>query len=111
VSNNIESLPETISNLKSLKTLDLRNNNLQILPRSLFNLQELQELDLRNNKFETIPGPIWKLKGIKQYFLKLDGNPLDVKSRRIIAGGLETIQKFSRERDKLKGLLENLDER
>ena len=91
--------------------MDLRNNEIHSLPNSLFNLQGLQELDLRYNKFETIPGSIWKLKGIKQYFLKLDGNPLDVKSRSVIVGGLETIQKFSRERDKLKGLLEDNEQR
>lgn len=104
VSNQLNSLPESIGDLKQLQILDLRQNKLSSLPESTKNLQKLQELDLRYNQFKAIPSAIQNL-NLKQYFLKLDENPLDMKATQATVGGIKAIQEFLRNKDKLKRLL------
>ena len=42
---------------------------------------------------------------LKQYFLKLDENPLDMKATQATVGGIKAIEEFLRNKDKLKRLL------
>jgi Leucine-rich repeat (LRR) protein len=67
-------LPESIVQLKYLKTLDLRNNNLTELPDSIGNLEFLEELILHDNALKSIPESIGNLKSL--ILLHLDNNSL-----------------------------------
>ena len=67
-------LPESISQLKFLQTLDLRNNNLTELPESIGNLEFLEELILHDNALKFIPKSIGNLKNLG--LLHLDNNEL-----------------------------------
>lgn len=48
-SNGLETIPESIEELKHIKLLDLKDNDIQTLPDSLWKLGSLEVLDLRNN--------------------------------------------------------------
>jgi Leucine-rich repeat (LRR) protein len=67
-------LPESISQLKFLQTLDLRNNNLTELPESIGKLEFLEELILHDNALKSIPESIGNLKNLG--LLHLDNNNL-----------------------------------
>ena len=105
VDNQLLTLPTSIGNLKSLRILDLRNNQLTSLPNSIGNLQSLEELDLRHNEFITIPTIIRKLKNVRQYFLKLEGNPFNIQSARMISKDVKSIREFLKMKDKLKDIV------
>lgn len=62
-------LPNSISNLKSLKKLYVGQNKLTILPDSIIQLTSLQILDFRNNKLKTLPQAIGNLKSLKKLYL------------------------------------------
>lgn len=53
--NPIETLPDTIGNLISLKYIYVQNTRLKSLPPSIANLTGLIELDVRGNQLRTIP--------------------------------------------------------
>ena len=53
--NHITSLPSTFTSLPSLKNLYISNNQLQVLPDDFGNLQELKILDLGYNYIPSIP--------------------------------------------------------
>jgi len=67
-------LPESISQLKFLQILDLRNNNLTELPESIGNLEFLEELILHDNALKSVPESIGNLKNL--VVLHLDNNEL-----------------------------------
>ncbi|MHA2007379.1 MAG: leucine-rich repeat domain-containing protein [Promethearchaeota archaeon] len=71
---NLNYLPESISQLKLLQTLDLRNNNLTKLPESIGILEFLEELILHDNALKSIPESIGNLKNLG--ILHLDNNEL-----------------------------------
>lgn len=70
----LKTLPESIGNLTSLRTLFLRNHHLITIPESIGNLTSLEYLSFRSNKLETIPESIGNLKFLK--YLVLGNNPL-----------------------------------
>jgi Leucine-rich repeat (LRR) protein len=49
--NALRYLPDSIGNLKNLKTLNVSNNELRELPDTIGNLENLTSLDLSNNKY------------------------------------------------------------
>jgi len=53
--NDLDCIPEEISQLKKLKCLDIRNNHLSSLPDSVMNIHGLTKLYLGNNIFTAIP--------------------------------------------------------
>jgi Leucine-rich repeat (LRR) protein len=57
---NLDKVPEEITQMPNLIRLELRGNNLQDLP-SLCGLDKLSILDLRNNRFHTFPSAIYQL--------------------------------------------------
>lgn len=71
-----ESLPESVSNLKKLKYLNLSCNELKILPTSIDELSQLKFLDLGWNKFQSIPSFLAKVKSVKNFRLDLDHNEI-----------------------------------
>ncbi|MHA1728757.1 MAG: leucine-rich repeat domain-containing protein, partial [Promethearchaeota archaeon] len=58
--NDLETLPESITKLTSLKELNLGHNKLITLPESIGNLTSLKELNLGHNKITTLPESIEK---------------------------------------------------
>src|SRR5690606_16557512 len=62
--NNLNTLPESIGNLKALKEIKLYNNNLNTLPESIGNLKALKKLDISNNNLSILPDSIAKLKAL-----------------------------------------------
>ncbi len=70
----LKTLPESIGNLTSLRSLSLRDNNLITIPDSIGNLTSLEYINFRSNRLETIPESIGNLKFLK--YLVLRNNPL-----------------------------------
>ena len=54
--NQLTTLPESLGQLSQLQTLDLGSNQLTTLPESLGQLSQLQSLDLYGNQLTTLPG-------------------------------------------------------
>lgn len=67
--NKLNTLPESIGNLINLISLDLENNSLITLPESLVNLPKLKTLDLTNNKLIKLPNQMTKLTSLKNLFV------------------------------------------
>ncbi len=61
----LTTLPESISNLKSLITLDLSYNKFTTLPEVITKLISLQILDLGTNNLSTLPESIGNLKSLQ----------------------------------------------
>ena len=70
----IDSLPDSIGNLKNLKTLVVNNTELSSLPYSIGNLKNLQTLDVSDNKLSSLPDSIGNLKHLQK--LNLSDNEL-----------------------------------
>ncbi len=67
--NEIEFIPEAISELRNLRTLSIFGNNLSSLPDSISELQKLEALNLGANNFTTIPDAIFKLKNLSMLWI------------------------------------------
>jgi hypothetical protein len=72
--NELKGLPESIVQLKNLRTLNLFSNKLSTLPPSLCNLKKLEKLYLPYNNVASIPDCIFSMPELKD--LNLYGNPL-----------------------------------
>ena len=68
----LSTLPESVTQLQSLKELQLWGNGLSTLPESIGNLTSLQGLNLGGNKFTTLPKSITQLKSL--IWLSFDNN-------------------------------------
>ena len=69
--NNINEIPDSLSNLSSLGDLSLKNNSIKEIPHSLRKLTSLTHLYLNNNEIEELPKFI---KSMKIAVLELRGN-------------------------------------
>ena len=56
--NQLESLPDTLSELTRLTRLNLGHNRLTALPGAVYSLKELQVLQMNNNQIESIDDKI-----------------------------------------------------
>ena len=56
--NQLSSLPPSISSLKFLKTVDLSNNWFKTFPIQLCHLKSLNSLDLSSNKLTSLPDEV-----------------------------------------------------
>lgn len=72
--NELETLPESISNLTSLEKLNLSRNNLITLPEAIGNLTSLKILNIGNNKLKRLPEAITELNSLQE--LRLEYNNL-----------------------------------
>ena len=73
--NQLETLPTEISQLTSLRRLDLTNNQLKELPTALFQLQRtITTLYLKGNQLEELPSEIFRLTALEE--LDLSNNQL-----------------------------------
>lgn len=106
----IERLPSTFGQLQKLKQLDLSSTNLKEFPKQVLEIGGLESLNLSNNTIETIPDDIAKLKKLK--VLKIDN--AGIKFIPYTIGQLDSLEElhlynnFINEIPKEIGLLENL---
>lgn len=70
----LKTLPDSISELDSLKELILWNIGLDILPKSIEKLNELKKLSIGSNSLKKMPGFMWNLKALE--ILDLSDNSL-----------------------------------
>ncbi|MGB0839488.1 MAG: COR domain-containing protein [Chitinophagales bacterium] len=73
-SNEIQELPDALTELAHLESLDLSNNSLTALPSQVTQLSGLKILDLRSNKLKQLPESIGLLSKLER--LGLRGNQL-----------------------------------
>jgi len=57
--NSIDSIPESLGDLKWLEILSCTNNRLRTLPSTIGRLQQLHTLDAHNNSLTELPQSIW----------------------------------------------------
>ena len=113
LNNQLETLPDSIGNLKNLEYLDLYNNKLASLPDSIGNLTNLEYLGLYSNKLETLPDSIGNLKNLGR--LGLSFNRLAILPDSI--GNLTNLKRLAlnfnpisdEEKVRIKKLLPNTD--
>jgi hypothetical protein len=74
--NKLTSIPDSIGDLKNLRSLNLGANNIEKLPESIGELTNLSNLYLSWNKLETLPESIGNLTNLK--ILDLDNNQLRI---------------------------------
>ena len=77
----VDSLPDEIENLKSLKVLALGVNNLKSLPNSIIHLDSLSVIDLSNNSFNAIPGELSEMKNLRKADLSNRHYTFEIQSR------------------------------
>ncbi|ERE89671.1 leucine-rich repeat and death domain-containing protein 1 [Cricetulus griseus] len=75
ISNNaIKEIPRNIGELRYLVSLHAYNNQISSLPPSFLSLKVLQHLDLRGNNLTALPSAIYSLMSLKE--INFDDNPL-----------------------------------
>ena len=62
----LSELPDTISELLNLETLDLRGNRLRSLPDHIGTLESLEELELTSNQLEELPASLGRLRQLRR---------------------------------------------
>jgi Leucine-rich repeat (LRR) protein len=72
--NRLTALPESFAQLNRLQSLNLTNNQLTALPDSLTQLNQLQSLNLANNQLMALPDSLGQLSHLQ--WLNLNGNRL-----------------------------------
>ena len=75
IDNQIEFIPESISNLKKLECLDLRKNRLSTLNTSIGEMKSLKQLFLGHNLLSFLPSQLGALESTLE-MIDLYGNPL-----------------------------------
>lgn len=68
--NQLQTLPESIGNLKSLEALTLDNNQLSSLPESIGNLKWLKSLYLSDNQLSSLPESTTELRSLQTLWLE-----------------------------------------
>ena len=76
--NQLESLPDTLSDLTRLTRLNLGHNRLTDLPRAIYSLKELQVLQMNNNQIEIVDEKICEVNMLNN--LNLAHNKIKVKN-------------------------------
>ncbi|MFX1257116.1 MAG: protein kinase [Promethearchaeota archaeon] len=102
---NLNKLPESIGNLKSLTYLNLMDNQLISLPESIGGLSSLKEIWLGNNKLSTLPESIGNLNSLQ--YIDLSGNQLTSLPESI--GGLSFLKEIWLGNNKLSTLPESIE--
>ena len=75
----IEHLPESMGNLVKLEVVNLNENKINRLPDSFGNLVNIKYLSLYSNKLNELPSQLSQLKSLE--FLNVESNPLDSSQR------------------------------
>ena len=80
--NNLTDLPTSIGDLNKLEELSLSNNNIVELPESIGKLNNLKSLKIAENKIKEIPLFLLELPNLEE--LSVEGNPLKGKTKKIL---------------------------
>ena len=94
--NSIQTLPDDLQNLHTIKLLDVSNNGLQELPESLGQLPRVTTLNIQGNKIKRMLSPFHDL------ILRLQEFQFELKhfkdpSQRVMKKGLPVIQEHLRQ--------------
>ncbi|CAN6685168.1 unnamed protein product [Malus baccata var. baccata] len=100
----IENLPASIGNLKSLEKLDLSGTAIKCLPESIGNLKSLEKLDLRGTAIKNLPASIGYLKSLE----KLDLSGTAIESLPESIGNLKSLEKLDLSGTAIKCLPESI---
>ncbi|MHA1717944.1 MAG: leucine-rich repeat domain-containing protein [Promethearchaeota archaeon] len=103
-SNMLSTLPQSIENLKSLKILNLGHNKFKTIPKCILTLSSLEELTLWSNNIISIPESIGNLKMLKKLYL-FDNN---IKSIPNEIGGLKSLKILDLKKNKLENLPDSI---
>ncbi len=98
---------ENIKNLTFVKELNLSKNKLKTLPEWISNFKSLEKLNLNYNNFIEIPKPIGSLSALKE--LKMEDN--DIRKFPEFITGLKNLEALSLDSNKIKTIpssIENL---
>jgi small GTP-binding protein len=88
----LSEIPDSITRLTNLQSLDLGNNRISEIPDLITRLTNLQSLDLRNNRISKIPDSITRLQ--KLTYLELVENPITEPPLEIVEEGIEAIRQY-----------------
>jgi len=102
--NKLTALPEWLGQLTQLESLDLTNNQLTTLPESLGQLTQLESLDLTNNQLTTLPESLSQLSRLQS--LNLNYNKLTTLPERL--GQLTQLKSLRLTNNQLTTLPESL---
>ena len=91
-------IPSSLSKLKSLELLTLRNDLLIAVPPSISQLEKLQVLDVSGNDFEKIPTSFSHLQCLEEIYLENE-RQLDFGQAFVILGKLPTLKSLHLERN------------
>ncbi|MDY7005815.1 MAG: COR domain-containing protein, partial [Cyanobacteriota bacterium] len=90
--NKLTTLPESITQLTNLTRLGLHGNKLTTLPESISQLTNLTRLDLYDNQLTTLPESISQLTNLTRLYLS--DNPLETPPIEIAKKGIEAIREY-----------------
>ncbi|WP_420551260.1 leucine-rich repeat domain-containing protein [Tenacibaculum aiptasiae] len=79
-SNKLELLPESITNLKNLKTLVISNNSLHSVPKELLQLTSLESIELGGNPLEDLPKELLSLPKLRE--IRVIPNKFSIEKRK-----------------------------
>ena len=96
--NELHGLPSMIGKLTSLEILNLSSNfsDLTELPDTFGDLTNLKELDLSNNQIHALPDTFGRLDNLTK--LNLEQNPLVIPPAEVVKEGVEAIKVFMAKR-------------
>jgi len=104
--NELKVLPESLGQLTQLRSLDLSSNDLKALPESLGQLTQLQSLDISQNQLKALPGSLTKLTNLRS--LNVSQNELKALPKTL--GHLTQLQSLNVSNNLLKSLPSSLSE-
>ncbi|MBI5355423.1 MAG: leucine-rich repeat domain-containing protein [Candidatus Aenigmarchaeota archaeon] len=78
--NELESLPESISELKNLEEINITSNSLKTLPEGIWNLENLKKIEAARNNIAKLPDSMDSFKGK----LEIYENPLEFSDKKRI---------------------------
>jgi len=91
-------IPESLCQLKQLKTLHLSDNQLTTIPKCIKNLSNLEELDLLYNSIKSLPNELSKLTKLKS----LDLQQNEIATIPSVIGKLTNLEKLNLDINKIK---------
>lgn len=90
--NRIKEIPSDIKKLNNLYRINLSGNSVSTVSESLTSIRTLELLNLRNNRLIDFSAKIANMPSLKQ--LMLDGNPFEMIPPEIVARGITSLRNF-----------------
>jgi GTPase SAR1 family protein len=96
IDNKFSALPDSIRNIRSLKTLDLGWNPFNALPSLIFEIESLTSLDLTHCNIHEISADILRLTNLRYFYWY--GNPIISPPEEVTKEGLDAVRSYWRQR-------------